>query len=230
MIFNLDKTLTGNGYLTRYALIGFAGDGVYERPHYRTPDGNMFNDATTVATTIKNMLYTGTSENFNDVYSPLVLASLLRFRPSAERFFLLINSDTYKPCWYGPTLDETIMSVKHESNATLFAFDNFNFKSVSEGKVIGQTEKKVYLYPYQVLPLSTELPRSPFTKLVKLTDGGMFTNKLKSSQEKIVEKALTDSFLQILKTNTQSCKSCRLERGCGGQALPVCRNDNRVKC
>ena len=230
LIVNVNRNMQLSGHATRFALIGFGGHGVHESAHLHTPSGRIFTNAAQIATTIKTMPYTGTTDNMNDAFDAMLLASKLKYRPSAARVFVLFNSDMHKPSWFGPTEDETIMSVKYESNATLFAFDNFNFKSVDKSVVVGQTQKRVYLYPNEVLPLTTDFPESPFTKLVKLTRGGMFSSKLKPLQEKIMETAITDSLLEVLKINSQNCKSCVLTRGCAGQGIPMCRSNSRKQC
>ena len=227
MIFNLNKRLVKRGFATRYSLVGFGGDKVHEEPHVQTINGRVFSTAGQLSSIIKEMPYTGEERNTNDAYAAISLASKLNFRPGARKVFVVFNFDEGKPWFFGPTLDETVADLKMRANATLIVFDNFKFRPYGKSRVIGQTESRVYLSPdYQAVPMNDfEMPHSKFTKLVRVSDGGMFINKLKRSQSKIMVTAVIDALMQPLTAQSSDVQCCRLNH-----YYPVCKTSNRMNC
>ena len=227
MIFNLNKRLEKRGLATRYSLVGFGGDKVHEEPHVQTINGQVFSTVGQLSSIIKEMPYTGEERNTNDAYAAISLASKLNFRPGARKVFIVFNFDEGKPWFFGPTLDETVANLKMRANATLIVFDNFKFRPYGKSRVIGQTESRVYLSPdYQAVPMNDfAMPDSKFTKLVRVSDGGMFINKLKMSQSKIMITAVTDALMQSLTAQTSAVQCCRLNH-----YYPVCKTSNRMTC
>ena len=225
-LFNLDRRLAKRNLNTRYALVGFGGNEVHEEPHTHTMGGSEFSDVATVSGKIKEMPYTGKENNRNDVYAAITFASNLRFRPGARKVFVFFNFDAHKPCFFGPTFDETVYYMRYKANATLIVFDDFDFMPYGDSRVIGQTESRVYLSPYyQAVPLKDfKMPRSSFTKLVRISDGAMFINNFKYYEVKMVVTAVTDALTQPL-SNTSGVQCCKLR-----YMHPKCRISDPMKC
>ena len=226
-LFHINRRLAKRGFNTRYALVGFGGNNAQEEPHLHTVGGNDFSDAGTVTGKVKDMPYTGEANNKNDAYAAITFASQLKFRPGARKVFILFNFDAHKPSFFGPTLDETVYNLRYKANATLIVFDNFDFMPYGKSRVVGQTETRVYLSPdYQAIPLNDfKMPRSSFTKLVRVSDGAMFINKFKLSENKIVVTAAVDALTQPLNSNISGMQCCKLRH-----SHPKCRISNPMKC
>ena len=226
-MFYLERRLNKQGLNTRFALVGFGGDEVHEEPHLHTMGGNEFSDIGTVTRKIKEMPYTGATKNKNDAYAAIAFASNLRFRAGAKKVFVLFNFDKHMPCFFGPTFDETVYSLRYKANATFVVFDKFDFKPYKGIRVIGQSESRVYLSPYSEIVSSKDikLPRSSFTKLVHISDGAMFINKFNQDEVKMVTTAVSDAVMQSLKTRTSEVQCCKLRF-----KHPKCRISDPLKC
>ncbi len=227
MLYYVNKGLEKKGFNTRYALIGFGGNGVHEKPHYHVRRGKFFRSAADLTSLIKELPYTEESNNTNDVFAAIKLASKLQFRPGARKVFLMFNFDEPKSCFFGPSMEETIANLKHKANATLLAFDDFNFKSYGKSGVIGQTVNRVYLSPdFQAVPMADyEMPRSAFTELARVSNGGLFLNKFKPAQLKIMVTAVSDALIEPVTQNRLSCQQCKM-----AYKTVICKTNNRMTC
>merc|ERR1712036_172715 len=60
--------------------------------------------------------------------------------------FIMFNTVPHKSHPEGPSFDETKFILEREANAPLFVFDTVNFQRFgpSVGRIIGQTERKLY--------------------------------------------------------------------------------------
>ena len=226
-LYYIERRLASKGLNTRFALVGFGGSKIQEEPHLHTMGGNEFSDIGTVSGRVKQMPYTGEAENRNDVYAAITFASNLRFRPGARKVFILFNFDAHKPCFFGPTFDETVYYLRHKANATLIVFDNLDFMSYENSRVIGQTKSRVYLKRYfqAVVLKSIKMPRSSFTKLVRISDGAMFNNKFEKSESKVMVTAVSDALMQSLSSHTSGTQCCKLR--C---KHPKCKISDPLKC
>ena len=225
-LFSINRRLAKRGFNTRYALVGFGGNGMMEEAHVHTIGGNVFSDAGLVSSVIKEMKYNGKSTDNNDAYEAISLASKLHFRPGARKIFVLFNFDEFKPSFFGPTLDETMNDLKGRANATFIVFDDFKFMPYGKSRVIGQTETRVYLSPdYLAVPIEDyKMPRSEFTKLVRVSDGGMFRNEFRPTESKIMVTAVVDALLDKLNTGKSGVQCCRL------YYYPKCKTTDLASC
>eukprot|EP00794_Sanderia_malayensis_P007911 gene7911-8766_t len=225
MLYSTNKKFVKMGYNTRYALVsyGTGSQSSYDsRSH--THDGEYFSDEKDIATAIKTMAYTGADTDRNDYYAAILRGAGMAFRPGATKLFFLFNFGEYKSSWFGPTFDETQFALKYKANASLFVFDDFQFKSVEDTQVLGETINHVYLKPFQPVDRTRELPVNAFTKLVR-HDGGMFSNNLRPAETKGLTSALSHAAKIYAERNMKSCQTCAIKRH-----RVVCRSDITVKC
>ena len=228
MLYNTNKKLRRFGYDARYALIsyGAAAKGAYgSRSH--TFNGKFFSSDNDVATAIKNMAYIGEKTDINDYNEAILRATRQPFRPDAARMIIMFKFDTYSPSWFGPTTDETKFALKYEANASLFVFNDFDFKDFQKGifSAIGITRKNVYMTPtLKIDPLSRPLPKTPFTRYIHRS-GGLFANKLSKSSEKVFTAALADAMIKDARDVETTCRRC-----VGSWHGFKCLTDNTVKC
>lgn len=223
-LYYIERRLRRRGLSTRFALVGFGGSKIQEEPHLHTMGGNEFSDIGTVSGKVKQMPYTGEAENKNDAYAAITFASNLRFRPGARKMFILFNFDSHKPCFFGPTFDETVYYMRHKANATLIVFDNFDFKPYKNMHVIGQTKSRVYLKRYyQAVPSKNiKMPRSSFTKLVRISNGAMFNNNFEYRASKVMATAVAETLTPSDASGMQCCK-LRMKH-------PKCKISDPLKC
>merc|ERR1712142_1215696 len=114
----LHKNLRTQGkFNVRYALVGFGGSGVHEAAHVHAlrRGQSIFGYVHDVRTEIKSMPFEGKGDVTNDGYHAIMTANRLKFRPGAEKVFIMFNT------------------VPHKSHPT---FQKFAKHSV--GRVIGQ--------------------------------------------------------------------------------------------
>eukprot|EP00794_Sanderia_malayensis_P008123 gene8123-8993_t len=224
MIYYVNKGLEKKGFNTRYALIGFGGNGVHEKPHYHTRRGQYFRNAADMSSLIKELPYTGESSNSNDVFAAINLASAMQMRPAARKVFMMFNFDQPKTCFFGAGM--AAAELKRKANATLLVFDNFDFKSYGKSRVIGQTASRVYLSPdFQAVPMSDyEMPQSAFTELARESNGGLFLNKFKPAEMKVMVTAVSDALIEPVTQNKLQCQKCKLSW------KVQCKTTDRMTC
>ena len=226
-IRRIDRRLVKRELKTRYALVGFGGDKVQEKPHTHTMRGKAFADVSEVSRKVKGISFTGLPTNRNDIYGAISHASNLKFRPGARKLFILYNFDENKPCFFGPTLDETVHNLKFKANATLIAFDNFQMEPYENNKVIGQSKSRVYLrQPFKAVRVNdVQMPRSSLTKLVRISDGAMFVNKFGAYENKIFGFSVADVLTQSFESQVSRFQCCKMS-----YKHPKCRIANPMKC
>ncbi len=213
MLYYVNKDLEYKGFNTKYAVIGFGGKGVNEKPHFLMRRGQFFRNAAEMTSMVKEIPFTGDSSNTNDAYDAINMASKMQFRPGARKVFMLFNFDEQKSGFFGPSLDETVKVVERKADATLLVFDDFKFKTYGKSGVIGQTSDRVYLSPdFQAVPMADyEMPRSAFTELARSSNGGLFLNKFRPAELKVMVTAVSDALVEPLTSSMQS-QLCRVGR------------------
>lgn len=230
-MFQVHKLMKNDKFNVRYALVGFGGQGVHEAAHShplrRGP--SVFGYITDLRKEImKEMPFKGESKNTNDGYHAILTASKLKFRPTAEKVFILFNSEPHNSHSSGPSFDETKYILAQEANAPLFVFDTLNFANVGKD-VIGETTRKIYTSDnLEGTDKYTEMPSSEFKELVQISKGGLFSNSLK--QPKHVAVSLNDAIMTWVNTDIELCKKCILRASWTGQSKPICISDKRATC
>ena len=228
MLYNANKKIAALGLNTRYALISFGAKSEMRygsRSH--TFNGQYFSTENAIATAIKTMEYTGDSKDTNDYNDAILRATQQQFRPGASKFILLFNFDKYSSSWYGPTSDEVKFALKYEANATLFAFDKFNFSGYQNGiyTALGMTRRNVFMTPgFRTVQNNKDLPQTPFTRYVH-SAGGLFGNNFSKSTIKAYTSALSFAARQELKSRKGKCHSCVM-----GRYRLICRSDSTATC
>jgi len=231
-MFQVHKLMKNNKFNIRYALVGFGGEGVHEAAHShplrRGP--SVFGYIMDLKKEIKSMPFKGTTKNTNDGYHAILTASNLKFRPNAEKIFVLFNSEPHNSHSSGPSFDETKYVLAQEANAPLFVFDSLTFANVGkEVKVIGETARKIYTTDnLEGTTKNLEMPSSEFKELVKISKGGLFSNTL--TQPKHVAVSLNDAVMTWVKADMELCKKCILRASWTGQSKPICVSDKRATC
>lgn len=228
---NINKRLNAGRYNTRFSLVGFGGNDIHERAHLHTLNGAQFSKMNVLSKELTTMKFEGKIEDKNDAYHGILLASTLNFRPGASRVFILYNTVPHEAHELGPSHTETIRALTHEANAALFVFDSFTFKNLgrSTGKIIGQSNRRMYPADSTALPLpGIELPASEFKEMVKASKGGMFSNNIKNI--KSVSRAVYEAIKFWLNEDGQMCKRCSLQDTWFGVANPICKADKSIKC
>jgi len=225
MLYTTNKNLMKMGFSTRYALVSYGTDSKsYYGSDSHTFDGKYFSTMEDVSTSIKTMEYTGNEMHSNDYFSAIHRASKLAFRPGATKLFYLFNFDSYKSALFGPTLDHAKFTLKNDANATLFVFNDFNFKPVENNDILGMTAERVYLKPFRPISKVTDFPMNDFTRFVK-RHGGMFLNNLKPAQAKALTAGLSDAATEPLAFNMKTCQVCTVVKH-----NVMCHTDVTVSC
>ena len=229
MLHQLQGIFKSRNFDTRYALVGFGGQGIYEEAHFHplgigsSVFGNMHHLRRELT---HNMPFKGEGKISNDAYHAIVAASRLSFRPGAHKMFVMFNTEPHASHKYGASYTEAMFALEKEAGASLFVFDEFNFKSLNKkGITIGQTLYKIYttknLNGLQISDM--ELPSSEFKDFVIQTNGGMFSNKLvrPSDFSTILSDAISDNLAQ----NKQKCRVCKLTKSWHGIARQICKSN-----
>merc|ERR1711962_1474350 len=202
----------------RYALVGFGGAGVHEAAHVHA-----------LRTEIKSMPFEGKGDVTNDGYHAIMTANRLKFRPGAQKVFIMFNTMPHKAHPTGPSYDETKFIMAREANAPLFVFDDVTFQRFGQkvGRVIGQTERKLYTSNTLkgITSKDLEMPASEFKQLVLLSKGGLFSNAIKNPKQTSV--SLHDAVTRWVKADMTMCKRCTLRGSWTGQSRAVCHS---VQC
>jgi len=234
-LLHLHKNLRTQGkYNVRYALVGFGGRGVYEAAHvHALRNGRtIFGYIHDIRNEIRSMKLDGTGDVTNDGYHAILTANQLKFRPGAEKVFLMFNTVPHKTHPEGPSFAETKFILEREANAPLFVFDKVNFQSFGKaiGRVIGETERKLYTSNNLkgIASKDLELPASEFKELVLLSRGGLFSNSIKNTKQ--TAAALFNAVNTWVRTDMTKCKRCVLRASWTGQSRAVCVSDANVRC
>jgi hypothetical protein len=234
-MYQLHQTLKKANIKARYALIGFGGDGVHEAAHTMPlrPGQTVFGYVLDLNKIIKTMPYEGKSEDTNDGYHAVLMASRLKFRAGAEKIFLMFNSAPHSSHESGPSFDETKFILENEANAPLIVFDTVTFPNfgAKSGRVLGQTERKLYTTKNLkgISDRNLNLPASEFKKLILLSKGALFSNTaLKKPRQASI--SLNDSILNWIQKDIQVCKRCVLRNSWTGQSRPICVPDPTAQC
>jgi len=233
-MMNLHKLLKKGGFNVRYALVGFGGAGVHERAHShplrRGP--SVFGYAPDLKREIKAMPFGGEGATTNDGYHAILRASRLKFKPAAEKVFIMFNSEPHNSHATGPSFDETKYILSREANAPLFVFDSVNFPKFGKevGRVIGETARKLYTSNNEkgMANKDLELPASEFKQLVLLSKGGLFSNTIKRPQQTAV--SIHDAVLNWVRSDMSVCKRCTLRASWTGQSKAICVSDRTAQC
>jgi len=233
-MMNLHKLLKKGGFTVRYALVGFGGAGIYERAHShplrRGP--SVFGYAMDLKREMKAMTFDGEGETTNDGYHAILRASRLKFRPAAEKVFIMFNSEPHSSHATGPSFDETKYILSREANAPLFVFDSVDFPRFGKkvGRVIGETARKLYTSNNEkgMASKDLELPASEFKQLVLLSRGGLFSNTIKKPQQTAI--SLHDAVLNWVRADMSLCKRCTLRSSWTGQSKAICVSDRTAQC
>merc|ERR1712240_964116 len=126
----------------------------------------------------------------------------------------------------GPSYDETKFIMAREANAPLFVFDDVSFQRFGQkvGRVIGQTERKLYTSNTLkgITSKDLEMPASEFKQLVLLSKGGLFSNAIKNPKHTSV--SLHDAVTRWVKADMTQCKRCVLRGSWTGQSRAVCHS------
>ena len=223
-VSNINLRLARTGYKNvRYALIGFGGHDVHEKAHIHPLNGKIFARLPALAKEIKTMPYSGAGQDTNDAYHAILKASSMKFRPGASRVFIMYNTVPHVSHEHGPTYDEAMHSLVNEANATLFVLDKLVFKNLKKHTIIGQSNGKMYTDDSTILPLpEVELPASEFKEMVKATNGGLFSNKIRKSKIQRFAQSMFKGMSVWLKKDSQLCKKCTLSKTWYGIPVPVC--------
>jgi len=235
VMLNLHRNLRSAGkFNVRYALIGFGGKGVHEGAHSHAlrSGKTIFGYIHDLRTAVKSMPFEGQGDVTNDGYHAILNANNLKFRPGAEKIFIMFNTVPHKSHPEGPSFDETKFILEREANAPLFVFDTVNFQRFgpSVGRVIGQTERKLYTSTNLrgITSKDLEMPSSEFRDLVLLSKGGLFSNNIKNTKQ--TAASLFDAVSAWVKTDMTVCKRCTLRASWTGQSRAVCVSDTKVRC
>ena len=174
----------------------------------------------------------GTGDVTNDGYHAILTANQLKFRPGAEKLFLMFNTVPHKTHPEGPSFAETKFILEREANAPLFVFDKVTFQSFGKaiGRVIGETERKLYTSNNLkgIASKDLEMPASEFKDLVLLSRGGLFSNSIKNTKQ--TAAALFNAVNTWVRTDMTKCKRCVLRASWTGQSRAVCVSDATVRC
>jgi hypothetical protein len=223
-VSNINLRLARTGYKNvRFALIGFGGHEEHEKAHIHPLNGKIFAKMPALAKEIKTMPYSGEGQDTNDAYHAILKASALKFRPGASRVFIMYNTVPHVSHEHGPTYDEAMHSLVNEANATLFVLDKLVFKNLKKHTIIGQSNGKMYTSESTILPLpEVELPASEFKQMVKATNGGLFSNKIRKSKVQRFAQSIFKGMSVWLKKDSQLCKKCTLSKTWYGVPTPIC--------
>jgi hypothetical protein len=223
-VSNINLRLARTGYKNvRFALIGFGGHEEHEKAHIHPLNGKIFAKMPALAKEIKTMPYSGKGQDTNDAYHAILKASALKFRPGASRVFIMYNTVPHVSHEHGPTYDEAMHSLVNEANATLFVLDKLVFKNLKKHTIIGQSNGKMYTSESTILPLpEVELPASEFKQMVKATNGGLFSNKIRKSKVQRFAQSIFKGMSVWLKKDSQLCKKCTLSKTWYGIPTPIC--------
>jgi hypothetical protein len=225
VLANIYKRLVRTGYNAKFALVGFGGHDVHEKAHSHPLNGKIFGGIGALAKEVSTMPYSGRGQDTNDAYHAILKASSLSFRPGASRVFVMYNTVPHVSHEHGPTYDEAMHSLVNEANATLFVFDKLVFKKINRHTIIGQSNGKLYTdnNGRQSLALpDVELPASEFKEMVKATNGGLFSNKIRNQKIVRFGKSMYEGMTYWLNKDSQMCKRCSLQATWYGIPTPVC--------
>ena len=234
LLMRLQDFLKLSNHKTRYSLIGFGGDGISERAHMQplSTGDNIFGNSFELARHMENMEYKGHSKSSNDVYEAIMMASNLRFRPSASKVFIMFSSRSYRSHRFGAEYNEALYDIMHKANAALYVVDDFEFKHLSypTGEVIGQTNSKLYsrrhVNGFFYEPKNS--PESEIEIMAHQTNGGVFSKDL--LVDNTLDKSLKDAVINWLETDNALCKECRLEATWTGVPKPICHSRKYMRC
>jgi hypothetical protein len=234
-MLNLHKNLRTQGkFNVRYALVGFGGLGVHEAAHVHAlrRGQSLFGYVHDLRTEVKSMPFEGRGDVTNDGYHAILTANRMKFRPAAEKVFIMFNTEPHKSHATGPSFDETKFILEREANAPLFVFDSVNFPRFgkSVGRVIGETERKLYTSNNLkgITSKDLEMPASEFKQLVLISKGGLFSNAIKNPKQTAL--SLHDAVTNWVKSDMTVCKRCVLRGAWTGQSRPVCVSDRKARC
>merc|ERR1712142_889239 len=225
VLANIYKRLVRTGYNAKFALVGFGGHDVHEKAHSHPLNGKIFGGIGALAKEVRTMPYSGRGQDTNDAYHAILKASSLSFRPGTSRVFVMYNTVPHVSHEHGPTYDEAMHSLVNEANATLFVFDKLVFKKINRHTIIGQSNGKLYTdnNGRQSLALpDVELPASEFKEMVKATNGGLFSNKIRNQKIVRFGKSMYEGMTYWLNKDSQMCKRCSLQATWYGIPTPVC--------
>jgi hypothetical protein len=232
-MYQLHRALKNDKLQVRFALIGFGGAGINKGAHIHPlrRGQTVFGYILDLNKEIKSIPYEGTEEN--DAYHAILRASQLKFRPGAEKIFIMFNSEPHTAVSNGPTYDETRYILQKESNAQLIVFDTVNFGNFGKeaGRVIGQTERKLYTAKNTagLTNHKLDLPSSEFKSLVQITKGALFSNtSIKKPKQAAI--SLHDAVKTWISKDIQMCKRCTLRNSWTGQSRPICVADPTAQC
>jgi hypothetical protein len=234
-MLNLHRNLRVAGkFNVRYALVGFGGQGVHEAAHTHAlrRGQTIFGYVHDLRTEVKNMPFEGTGDVTNDGYNAILTANRLKFRPGAEKVYIMFNSEPHKAHPTGPSFAETKFILEREANAPLFVFDTVNFQRFGKaiGRVIGETERKLYTSNNLkgITSKDLELPASEFKDLVLISKGGLFSNDIKNPKQ--TATSLFDAVSVWVKADMTVCKRCTLRASWTGESRAVCVSDRTARC
>jgi len=231
ILSHLQKTFKNDKMDTRYSLVGFGGEGIREKAHTYALSDKVFGNIAELVREIASMAFNGKGSSSNDAYSAILKASRHHFRPSANREFILFNSEPHTSHPYGPTFVESLYSLTKEAGANLFVFDDIKLKNLyKKGRTLGLTTTKVFTSKFMKGFESSkyELPTSAFKEMIVKSNGGIFTNTIQRPKDasSILYNAITDS----IKVNQDICKSCVVEKTWYGNPRAMCKSSVRQTC
>lgn len=225
VLANIYKRMIRAEYNVKFALVGFGGHDVHEKAHTHPLNGQIFGKMGALAKELSSMPYSGKDQDTNDAYHAILKASTMKFRPGASRVFVMYNTVPHISHEHGPTYDEAMHSLVNEANATLFVFDKLVFKKINKHTIIGQSNGKLYTdnnaRARLALP-NVELPASEFKEMVKATNGGLFSNKIRNQKIVRFGKSMFEGMSYWLNRDSQMCKKCTLTQTWYGVPIPVC--------
>ncbi|KAL3290379.1 hypothetical protein HHI36_023721 [Cryptolaemus montrouzieri] len=220
LIDSLDEELVANNLMNnRYAMVLFGGDGVYNDPRVRSLNGEIFTNHSSVMKTLENIRIGNGS---SDIFSALIYASRLNFRPAVSKTFILLPCsechDSYMKFDY-PILHQHLS--ENAISLHILMNDDFNLGKSKENKIpYGIDDRRAYtkkdfriLRGDESLRNHIRLPKASMGLCIPLaleTNGTLFTSKyIKNEKDDSAKKFISVFTKRVAESsNSAECFIC----------------------
>lgn len=232
---SIEERYAARGFVdTRYAVVGFGGDGVAERPHVVTADGQIFSSIRALVSAIGSL---SVGDGESDPFMALTYASQLPVRMASTQTMILVKCTTCKPnddsSMYA---DIYRMLIDRGIHLHILDDDDFNVRTASKpskSKRIFGVDRRLAFTVKDIKDLQGDaelhsqirLPKDFCVPLALESNGTLFSS-MKMFEKRNVNKKFIDVMARrVAQSSAPDCQICEcvsLEDGVGQSVCSRC--------
>lgn len=229
---SIEERYAARGFVdTRYAVVGFGGDGVAEKPHVVTADGQIFSSIRALVSAIGS-LSVGNGES--DPFAALTYAGQLPVRMASTQTMILVKCTTCKPnddnSMYA---DIYRMLIDRGIHLHILDDDDFNVRTASKPskskRIFGVDRRLAFtvkdikdLHGDAELHSQIRLPKDFCVPLALESNGTLFSS-MKMFEKRNVNKKFVDVMARrVAQSSAPDCQICECVSTEDGVGQSVC--------